>query len=266
MFSFQNTVFQIGHVPLGSEKRDANYRELYARMEARMRPLGAESIGLTDFAQIADYSDEFPGLEVRTTTHTAVLHENIAYVCGENGIYTDFSFPKFPGEYGLLMSVWRGLRKFLETDAEHVLWLEDDIIAYDTFDTSFDVMGSAADFEFDFLVLGTLPHQMGGYDYAKELTGNPDHLSIGNPVFCKSYQVGWAGAVLISRRGAEKTLRYFEEYGLTYPWDWFLLNVRSEASPVPWFDTFAAQPWVVRMFDMNWEAESASTIDLSRGR
>lgn len=263
MFSFQDTVFQIGHVPSASKpNRIESYTRLLERMSPLMADLGSETVFTPEFEAVEAHRGEFPSLRCGRV-HYEELHFGSASLLTNGYGGTDFYFPTRAGEVGLLLSLWRGLRRFLASDAQHVLWLEDDTLVTDRFEEVFLTLGRAADFEFDALVLASLDQHRWEYPHLME---EGHDFEFGHEVFCRVWQYGWAGAVLLSRRGAERVLASFVRDGLVLPWDWLLMGVRAPESPVPLFEVYAPKPWVAKMFDLDVEVNRHSTISMNDDR
>lgn len=250
-----NILYYIGQVENASEERKINYLELSNRLNKTFQRLDTSSILLKEINELEEHEAEFPFFKLNhhsydglQTVFGAVLND------GYSTPFSNVKFPRWMGEIGLLLSVYRGLKKFLETDKEYLLWLEDDTKCYDHFENNFLIYLNNINFSFDFITLGVREDQKLFYESYK------NYYEFNNPVFCKVFPLYWAGSILISRSGAEKFIKEFEEKSNTYPWDWLIFNVRSNNVEAQIYDTYAIRLDVPQLFYLDLDISPNSTI------
>lgn len=255
MVSTDNTLFYIAHISQTSEARQKNYDTIYERLLAVLPELDSTTIHLKSLDDLSAAQSVFPGLKLKQTIHPHLLYPTgEALVSGSGELYENAPFPRWSGEIGLLLSVYKACTRLLASDKENLLWLEDDTTLSGNFESLLPFHLSLIDFDFDFVSLSVLDYQRSFYE------SNPDFFNTGHDIYCRAYQLHWAGAVLISRRGAAKFLALAEAYGFEYPFDWLIYNIRSDAAPRERFDSFTLKPWVFSAFDMDYVISPDSTI------
>lgn len=144
-------------------------------------------------------------------------------------------FPHVSGVIGVWASNWVAWKKFIETDADFLIILEDDVVlkvnAIETINKIVANMPEEWDV-FSFFI----PNDMENF-YSEY------HHNIEHPLVCKPYQ-GWScGGYIINRNGAIKAIEYLKSNKIDTPIDYFMFlethNVLKVYNPMPFLKKIA---------------------------
>lgn len=251
--SINNTAFTIPHVPVATDERKQNYANLREYMLRVLPEFNTNFVYLDSLGKIdQNLYNEFPFLKDLTRVQHDFLHFAHGVLTTDGQMTTNAVYPRFAGEIGLYLSGYRALKNFLASKYEYLLWIEDDNIANYYLDQNLPLYFSKIDFDFDFISVGVRHYHFNIYD--------PSIFDFGHDIFCKIYQPMGGDALLFSRQGAENVIKLIDEYKLVYPWDWLLLNIRSDNYPVPELAAYALKPHFPQLFYSEEEISVMSTI------
>ena len=249
-----DVLYFIGHVDSASEERKNNYQEIDSEMSGYFQKLDTKSILMKDLMDLNSNRYILPSFELKHLTYSSLKNDFGFYITDGYNPVQNAKFPRWIGEIGLLFSLYDGFKKFLSTPQKFLIWLEDDTRIELYFENNFKIYMSNLPQDFDFIALGSRDDQKPlFFEYM-------DKFLIDNLAFSKAFQIYWAGAILISRSGAQKFIDEFETNGATYAWDWLIFNVRSEDVPVQKFNTYTIKPDLPQLFSLNLDISPDSTI------
>lgn len=250
----QDILYYVGHVESASDERKKNYAILCDRLGKLFEKLDTTSTLLKTKEDIYNLQKTYPWIKIKQVEHNVIRGPQSGLLTNENGFVQNALFPRWPGEIGLLFSLYKGFKKFLESDKKYLLWLEDDTVILDHFENNFPIYINYLPQDFDYISLSVRNDQKHFYVNYKQL------FLIDNDVFCKTFQLYWAGAILISKEGAKKFINYFENEFQVYPWDWLIFNLRSDNFYIEKYKSYTLKPDLPELFQLNYEISPNSTI------
>lgn len=148
--------------------------------------------------------------------------------------YNNISFPNNFGQVGLFLSMYQTFKRFLESDYDYLIWMEDDVKLLSNFETNLPYLLNQIDFEFDFISLGAPENQMP--NYRSEL------YDIENKFFCLNFKIYSAESFIFSRAGMEKFIHEVDTHSYKYPLDWLLFNVRAGENDSALYKGYSLKP------------------------
>lgn len=245
--------YSICHVPSNSCIRMQNYENLLNAMPKELHIFPPSVVHLKNSNDFKIATNKFDKIKIKNYLYPEVCNPYNQTLKGGDGPYEDIQFPKSNGEIGLYFSAYGTFKRFLDSDYDYLIWLEDDVIIMPNFKERLEECFSYIDFDFDLISLGMQEYQFNHYQ--------PHYEDFGNEYFSKVYQIFWAGGILLSRRGIKKIIKDLETNGITYAFDWYLYNIRAKNLQPISFDAFNIKPNKPMLVKPDEISSLSSTID-----
>jgi hypothetical protein len=231
----------------------AGYEKLLNDMPKELHHFPASTVHLKDMEDINLRAKEFNHIKLFHYEYDSVWNQYNYRVGGNDGSFNNPKFPKKSGEIGLYFSIYKTFKRFLNSDYDYLIWLEDDTEVMPDIMENLKEYLSHVDFDFDVISLGMQDYQ---HEFYEEYLEN-----INNKYLCKVYQVFYAGSLMFSRKGIYKLISDLDANGLSYPLDWYICNIRNNAVDTVRFDTYNIKPEYPSLFNLNEDANKDSTIN-----
>jgi hypothetical protein len=231
-------VYQIFHTDTGNKERNDIYQNL-VRQVSFMPSLDSDTYYFDTFDKAVAFSKKHPKFKVQTI---------------EGFDATGLSFPSNSGILGIWAGTYMAFKKFLKSDKEYLLVLQDDIKLSPNFKGVME------------LYMKELPT---GWEVFSPFVPNDSlfayrdsvHGVLNKSFICKSYQQWSTCCYVVSRIGAKKVIEDIEANGVTAPDDWYLFNFRMKPEFLTiTFDTYTVKPALYKPIMLVESAASISTV------
>jgi GR25 family glycosyltransferase involved in LPS biosynthesis len=253
MVDLSKIAYSICHVPSDSETRMKVYENLINSMPKELHNFPASTVHIKNTKDLDVLKKEFNHIKLNSYIYPHLWTQNNQQIIGGDGPYLDVKWPIKGGEIGLYLSVYKTFKRFLESPYDYLIWLEDDVDVMPNMIENLSKYMESIDFQFDAISLGMQDFQLEMYrDFLHDIE---------NLYLSTIYQVFWAGAILFSRSGIAKVISDLDQNGFTYPFDWYIYNVRhSNVEPTRFF-VYNIKPEHPELFKPNNLAGIESSIN-----
>ena len=184
------------HLEGGYEERDSLYRKTFNFLNSSLDSLGSETVKISNIDEYNSFINKYP--------------EFIVHPSGYEWPPGSYGW-KF-GEIGIWASTFLALKKFIQTDYEYLMMLEDDICVADTFMEHLQTCMEQIKNNFDVFMFFN-PENTAG----PEVKFDPSDINIAT-------QKGSTACYVVTRSAAEKAIKYVTKSGISDPVDWHFLN------------------------------------------
>ena len=255
MIDTKKIAYSICHVPSDSRSRMSAYDNANNNLAGIFDFFAVSTVHLKKMEDYLEIQKKYNFVELKKHIHPKMLMflDGTYYIIGDRGggAYENVTFPMALGEIGLFLSAYQTFKRFLETDYEYLIWMEDDVEILEDFEVKIKYYLKQIDFNFDVIALGAPDNQKGNY--------NPELYEFGHKIFCRNFKMYSAESLLFSRAGIEKVIREIENNGFRYPFDWLVYNVRSESAESELYDAYCIKPEYMDIINLH-SSNKDSTI------